>query len=150
MLFQGLRIDNVVKEEIKVMVGRDNCVVETTADTAITCFAPQRDKPVMEKVTVSATLITCTIVPMLHCMQVSFGLNINDSVGQLEYTAGPDAGLDTAGPDTAAIAGGVTGGVVLLIFILLLICSPILYCYLSSISKYKQKLEIAQQSSIYT
>ena len=77
MLFQGLRIDNVVKEEIKVMVGRDNCVVETTADTAITCFAPQRDKPVMEKVTVSATLITCTIVPMLHCMQVSFGLNIN-------------------------------------------------------------------------
>ena len=75
-------------------------------------------------------------------LQVSFGLNINNSVGRLEYTAGPD---------TAAIAGGVTGGVVLLIvFILLLIFSPILYCYLSSISKYKQELEIAQQSSIYT
>ena len=73
-------------------------------------------------------------------LQVSFGLNINNSVGRLEYTAGPD---------TAAIAGGVTGGVVLLI-VFILVFSIILYCYLSSISKYKQELEIAQQSSIYT
>ena len=80
-------------------------------------------------------------------MQVLFGQNINNSVDQLEYTAG---GPDTAGPDTAVIAGGVTGGVVLLIFILLLIFSPILYCCLSSISKYKQELVVAQQSSIYT
>ena len=73
-------------------------------------------------------------------MQVSFGLNINSNVGQLEYTAGPD---------TDAIAGGVTGGVMLLI-IFILIFSIILYCYLSSIFKYKKQLEIAQQSSIYT
>ena len=101
MSFQGLRIDNVVKEEIKVMVGRDNCVVEATADTAITCFAPQRDKPVIENVTVSATLITYVHNSSHAALQVSFGLNINNSVGQLEYTAGLD---------TAAIAGGVTGG----------------------------------------
>ena len=73
-------------------------------------------------------------------MQVSFGQNIDNNVGQLEYTAAPD---------TAAIAGGVTGGVVLLI-VFILIFSIFLYCYLSSIFKYKQQLEIAQQSSIYT
>ena len=74
---------------------------------------------------------------------MSFGQNVNNSVGQLEYTA--------ASPDTAAIAGGVAGGAVLLVLILLLlIVSPILYCYLSSISKYKQELVIAQQSSKYT
>ena len=81
MSFQGLRINNVVKEEIKVMVGRDNCVVEATADTAITCFAPQRDKPVMENVTVSATLITYVHYSSHAALQVSFGLNINNSVG---------------------------------------------------------------------
>ena len=62
-----------------------------------------------------------------------FGQNINVSVGQLEYIS-----------NTAAIAGGVTGGVAL-ILILLLIFSAILYCYLSSISKYKHELEHAQQ-----
>ena len=34
------------------MVGRDQCVVETTSDTVITCIAPQRDEPVVENVTV--------------------------------------------------------------------------------------------------
>ena len=78
---------------------------------------------------------------------MSFGQNIDNIVGQLEYTAAPG----TAGLDTAVIAGGVTGGVVLMIFIILLsIFSPILYFYISSISKYKQEIEIAQQSSIYT
>ena len=35
-------------------------------------------------------------------LQVSFGQNISNNVGQLEYTAGSD---------TAVIAGGVTSGV---------------------------------------
>ena len=56
-------------------------------------------------------------------------------MGQLEYIARSN---------TAAIAGGVTGGVAL-ILILLLIFSAILYCYLSAISKYKHELEHAQQ-----
>ena len=38
----------------------------------------------------------------LYRSLVSFGLNINNSVGQLEYTAGLD---------TTAIAGGVSSGV---------------------------------------
>ena len=49
---QGQHITNVEKEEITVMVGRDQCVVEAIADTVITCYAPQRDEPVMESVTV--------------------------------------------------------------------------------------------------
>ena len=44
------------------MVGRDQCVVQTTADTVITCTAPQRDEPVMESVTVSGHTPHCT-----HC-----------------------------------------------------------------------------------
>ena len=35
------------------MVGRDQCVVQTTSDIVITCIAPQRDDPVTESVTVS-------------------------------------------------------------------------------------------------
>ena len=35
------------------MVGRDQCVLQTTSDTFIICIAPQRDKPVTENVTVS-------------------------------------------------------------------------------------------------
>ena len=115
-------------------------LVQTTADTVITCIAPQRDEPVLESVIVSGQTPHYAY-SHAAALQVSFGLNINNSVGQLEYTAGLD---------TAAIARGVSGGVVLLIFILLLIFSIILYCYLSSISKYKQELVIAQQSSIYT
>ena len=35
------------------MVGRDQCVVEAIADTSvIICYAPQRDAPVIENVTV--------------------------------------------------------------------------------------------------
>ena len=49
---QGQRVTNVEKEEITVMVGRDQCVVEAIADTVITCYAPQRDEPVFESVTV--------------------------------------------------------------------------------------------------
>ena len=98
----------VAREEITVMVGRDQCVVQlTTADTVITCIAPQRDEPVMESVIVS---VQTPHYAYSHAaaLQVSFGLNtyINNSVGQLEYTAGPDtAGPGTAGLDTTAIAG---------------------------------------------
>ena len=51
--FQGQHINNVVREEITVMVGRDQCVVQATADTIIVCIAPQRDEPVLENVIVS-------------------------------------------------------------------------------------------------
>ena len=69
-----------------------------------------------------------------------FGQNVNSSVGQLEYIATGQL----ASSNTADIAGGVTGGVALFM-ILLLIFSATLYCYLSSISKYKHELEHAQQ-----
>ena len=36
------------------MVGRDQCVIVTTASAVIYCYAPQRDEPVTESVTVSA------------------------------------------------------------------------------------------------
>ena len=51
-----------MKEEITVMVGRDQCVVETISDTVITCIAPQRDEPVMESVTVSDTVEMVAII----------------------------------------------------------------------------------------
>ena len=34
------------------MVGRDRCMVEAIADTVIICYAPQRDEPAIESVTV--------------------------------------------------------------------------------------------------
>ena len=52
LCIQGQHIANVEKEEITVMVGRDQCVVEAIADTVINCYAPQRDAPVIESVTV--------------------------------------------------------------------------------------------------
>ena len=52
LCIQGQNIANVEKEEITVMVGRDRCVVETIADTVINCYAPQRDEPAIESVTV--------------------------------------------------------------------------------------------------
>ena len=66
-----------------------------------------------------------------------FGQNINSSVDQLEY-------ISSLTSNTAAIAGGVTGGVAL-VLILLLIFSAILYCHLSAIYKYKHELEHAQR-----
>lgn len=69
-----------------------------------------------------------------------FGQNINNNVGQIEYSAGPN---------TAVIAGGVTGGVVLILILILLMFACILYYHLSSISNYKSKIEHAQQP-IYT
>ena len=107
------------------MVGRDQCVVQTTAETVITCITPQRDEPVVESVTVSGHTPHCT-----HCsyhyylsgviwteftttFQVSFGQNINNSVGQLEYVSMAPA------VDIAPIAGGIIGGMVLLICVIL-------------------------------
>ena len=49
----------------------------------------------------------------------------------------------------AAIGGGVGGGVIVLLLIFLTILVPIIYCYYSSISKYKDELERAQQP-VYT
>ena len=54
LCIQGQYIANVEKEEITVMVGRDQCVVETIGDAVINCYAPQRDGPVIESVTVRA------------------------------------------------------------------------------------------------
>ena len=67
-----------------------------------------------------------------------FGQNINISVGKIEYFASSRIAT------IASIAGGVTGGAIL-VLLLLVMFSAILYCYLSSISKYKRELEQAQQ-----
>ena len=67
-----------------------------------------------------------------------FGLNINNTVGMLEYGSVSDS--------IAPIAGGVAGGVIVLLLIfILVILVPIVYCYYSSISKYKVELERVQQ-----
>ena len=71
---------------------------------------------------------------------MSFGQNINHIVGQLEYIS-----LQAPFIDTAAIAGGVTGGVVLILILVSLMISIFLYCYFSTIFKYKHELEYAQQ-----
>ena len=100
------------------MVGRDQCVVQTTAEDVITCIAPQRDEPVMESVTVSG--LTAPTVAITTTFQVSFGQNINNSVGQLEYF------FTAPTVDIAPIAGGAAGGAVLLIIIIcVLIVLPV-------------------------
>ena len=88
------------REEITVMVGRDQCVVQSFAKQVITCTAPQRDEPVMESVTVSGHTPHCThCIAITTTFQVSFGQNINNSVGQLEYFS------QAAAVDIAPIAG---------------------------------------------
>ena len=62
---QGQHITNVEKEEITVMVGRDQCVVETISEIVITCIAPQRDEPVIESVTVSVINAWPELISML-------------------------------------------------------------------------------------
>ena len=47
------------------MVGRDQCVVQTTSDTVITCIAPQRDEPVTESVTVSGHTAPTVAISLL-------------------------------------------------------------------------------------
>ena len=70
-----------------------------------------------------------------------FGLNTNSFPLMLEYANQADI---------AAIVGGVAGGVIVLLLIfILIILVPIIYCYYSSISKYKDELERAQQP-VYT
>ena len=72
-----------------------------------------------------------------------FGLNLNSTSLMLEYANQADIPI-------AAIAGGVAGGVIMLLLIfILVILVPIIYCYYSSISKYKDELERAQQP-VYT
>ena len=128
-------------------MGRDQCMVQTTAEDVIICIAPQRDEPVMESVTVSGHTPHCT-----HCsyhyttFQVSFGQNINNSVGQLEYF------FTTPTVDIAPIilvvliVGGAAGGVVLLICVIfVLIIFPVMCYYHSTVSKYKEELKFAQQ-----
>ena len=84
------------------------------------------------------TLLTAPTVAITTTFQVSFGQNINNSVGQLEY-------FFTV--DIAPIAGGAAGGAVLLIII---ICVLIVLCYYhTTLSKYKKELKFAQQP-VYT
>ena len=129
------------------MVGQDQCVVQTTGATIITCVAPQRNEPVMETVRVSELTSHTPSILLYVCKaivisQVMFGLNINNTVGMLEYGSVSDS--------IAPIAGGVAGGVIVLLLIfILVILVPIIYCYYSSISKYKVELERAQQP-VYT
>ena len=61
-------------------------------------------------------------------------------MGQLEYL------LTEPGANIAVIAGGITGGMVLFILILLVLSSAVIYCCLSSLSKYKEDVDLAQQS----
>ena len=59
------------------------------------------------------TLLTAPTVVITTTFQVSFGQNINNSVGQLEYVSMAPA------VDIAPIAGGIIGGMVLLICVIL-------------------------------
>ena len=138
-------------EEITVMVGQDQCVVQTTGATIITCVAPQRNEPVMETVIVSEHTAYTPPTGCVHVIvvittsfsQVMFGLNLNSTPLMLQYA-------NQAGIPIAAVAGGVAGGVIVLLLIfILVILVPIIYCYYSSISKYKDELERAQQP-VYT
>ena len=61
------------------------------------------------------TLLTAPTVAITTTFQVSFGQNINNSVGQLEYIS------QAAAVDIAPIAGGAAGGVVLLICVILVL-----------------------------
>ena len=71
-----------------------------------------------------------------------FGLNLNSTQLLLEYA-------DQAGVLIAPIAGVAGGVFVLSLILILIILVPIIYCYYSSISKYKDELKRAQQP-VYT
>ena len=71
-----------------------------------------------------------------------FGQNLNSSPLMLEYADQPDVLI-------APIAGVAVGVIVLSLILILVILVPIIYCYYSSISKYKVELERAQQP-VYT
>ena len=63
-----------------------------------------------------------------------FGLNINNTVGMLEY----GSTLSNNNIDIGFVVGGAVGGVIVLALTLLLkVLVPVLYCFYSSISKYK-------------
>ena len=90
------------------------------------------------------TLLTAPTVAITTTFQVSFGQNINNSVGQLEYIS------QAAAVDIAPIAGGAAGGAVLLIIIIcVLIIIPVVCNHHSTVSKYEEKLKFAQQP-VYT
>ena len=137
---QGERITNVEKEEITVWVGSDQCMVESTTATVISCIAPNRDEPTMENVIVSSCWLTHHVCKHYFSLpQVSIGLNMNFSVGWLIYQgAVVDLTSDIAAPVVVITSLVVVTAVVL-----------VLWCYYTTITKYKRKLEIAQQP-IYT
>ena len=85
------------------------------------------------------TLQPCTVA-ITTTFQVSFGQNINNTVGQIEYM------IQGSTSDIAPIIGGAVGGVVILICIILfLIIIPIMCYHCSTVSKYKEELKYAQQ-----
>ena len=72
---------------------------------------------------------------------MSFGQNINNIVGQIEYIS-----LGSPSADIGPIIGGAVGGVVLLMCIgLFVIIIPIMCYHRSVVSKYKEELKYAQQ-----
>ena len=76
------------------------------------------------------TLQPCTVA-ITTTFQVSFGQNINNTVGQIEYIS------QGSTSEIAPIIGGVVGGVVILVIIVLVVCFiPII---LFSIKQSKQK-----------
>ena len=79
---------------------------------------------------------------------MSFGQNINNSVGQIEYIS--QLMGSSVNVDFSFIIGGAVGGVVLLsifaiftIFVLIII--PVMCYHRSKVSKYKKELKYAQQ-----
>ena len=72
-----------------------------------------------------------------------FGVNINNTVGTLEY----GSALSNSNIDIGFVVGGAVGGVIVLaLSLLLIVLVPVLYCFYSSISKYKVELRKAQHS----
>ena len=73
-----------------------------------------------------------------------FGLNINNTVGMLEYGSAPSNNNNI---NIGFVVGGAVGGVIVLaLSLLLIVLVPVLCCFYSSISKYKVELRKAQHS----
>ena len=84
------------------------------------------------------TLLTAPTVAITTTFQVSFGQNINNSVGQLEYIGFVSAlGVVPIAP----IVGGVGGAVLLICVILVLIIIPVVCYHRTKVSKGKQQYQ---------
>ena len=76
---------------------------------------------------------------------MSFGQNINNTVGQIEYMSL----INDIVVDLLPIVFGIFGGLLLLCLILVSAICAFVFYHRSTVSKYKVKLEYAQQP-VYT